>query len=221
MARRETTVLLCLPVLGSVTLAPWSSGCLLVWDATCPDTFAISYRAQATSESGRVAESAEDRKAEKYRGLPASHSFTPVAIETLGALFFFFPSLAPQNTHSNPWVSERAVSAQLQELLRTLVAESTRYSVGVNKFFAFCCCYGVQPLPAKKETLVLFTVALSGSMAPSSIAAVGNLHRQMGYRVPTHNNLRLRLALRGAKRAHARAAHSAENQSRTGSSRNY
>ena len=69
-----------------VTLAPWSSGCLLVWDATCPDTFAISYRAQATSESGRVAECAEDRKAEKYRGLPASHSFTPVAIETLGAI---------------------------------------------------------------------------------------------------------------------------------------
>ena len=69
-----------------VTLAPWSSGCLLVWDATCPDTFAISYRAQATSEAGRVAESAEDRKAEKYRGLPASHSFTPVAIETLGAI---------------------------------------------------------------------------------------------------------------------------------------
>ena len=69
-----------------VTLAPWSSGCLLVWDATCPDTFAISYRAQVTSESGRVAESAEDRKAEKYRGLPASHSFTPVAIETLGVI---------------------------------------------------------------------------------------------------------------------------------------
>ena len=69
-----------------VTLAPWSSGCLLIWDATCPDTFAISYRAQATSEAGRVAESAEDRKAEKYRGLPASHSFTPVAIETLGAI---------------------------------------------------------------------------------------------------------------------------------------
>ena len=65
-----------------VTLAPWSSGCLLVWDATYPDTFAISHRAQATSEAGRVAESAEDRK----RGLPASHSFTPVAIETLGAI---------------------------------------------------------------------------------------------------------------------------------------
>ena len=33
-----------------------------------------------------MAESAEDRKAEKYRGLPASHSFTPVNIETLGAI---------------------------------------------------------------------------------------------------------------------------------------
>ena len=52
----------------------------------CPDTIAISYRAQATSEAGRVAESVEDRKAEKYRGLQASHSFTPVAIETLGAI---------------------------------------------------------------------------------------------------------------------------------------
>ena len=31
-----------------VTLAPWKSGRLLVWDATCPDTFAPSYRAHAT-----------------------------------------------------------------------------------------------------------------------------------------------------------------------------
>ena len=29
---------------------------------------------------------AEDRKAEKYQGLPASHSFTPIAIETMGAI---------------------------------------------------------------------------------------------------------------------------------------
>ena len=69
-----------------MTLAPWKSGRLLVWDVTCPDTFAISYRAHATLEAGKVAECAEDGKAEKYRGLPASHSFTPVAIETLGAI---------------------------------------------------------------------------------------------------------------------------------------
>lgn len=48
-------------------------------------------------------------------------------------------------------------------------------------------------------------------MAPSSIqvylAAVGSLHRQLGYRSPTHNNPRLKLVLQGAKRAHARATH--------------
>ena len=35
-----------------VTLTPWKSGRLLVWDATCPDTFAPSYRAHATVEPG-------------------------------------------------------------------------------------------------------------------------------------------------------------------------
>ena len=69
-----------------VTLAPWKSGQLLVWDATCPDTLAPSYRAHATQEAGKVAERAEERKVEKYRCLPASHLFCPVAIETLGAV---------------------------------------------------------------------------------------------------------------------------------------
>ena len=69
-----------------VTQTPWKSGGLLVWDATCPDAFAASYRAQATLEAGKVAESAEDRKAAKYSSLPSSHIFTPVAIETLGAM---------------------------------------------------------------------------------------------------------------------------------------
>ena len=67
-------------------LAPWVSGRLLVWDATCPDTFAPSYCAHATLHPGKVTEQAEDRKEEKYRGLPASYLFAPVAIETLGAV---------------------------------------------------------------------------------------------------------------------------------------
>ena len=50
-----------------VALAPWQSGRLLVWDATCLDTFATSYRALATGGAGMVAENTEDRKAEKYR----------------------------------------------------------------------------------------------------------------------------------------------------------
>ena len=66
--------------------APWKSGRLLVVDATCPDTFAASYRAQAILEAGKVVESAEDRKAAKYNSLLTSHIFTPAAIETLGAV---------------------------------------------------------------------------------------------------------------------------------------
>ena len=34
---------------GGMSLLPWESGRPLVWDATCPDTFAVSYRGQATS----------------------------------------------------------------------------------------------------------------------------------------------------------------------------
>ena len=30
-----------------VTLAPWKCGCLLVWDATCPDTFAAEQLVQS------------------------------------------------------------------------------------------------------------------------------------------------------------------------------
>ena len=69
-----------------VTLAPWKCGQLLVWDATCPDTFAPSYRTHATSEPGRVAALAEDRKVDKYRDLPRSHLFCPLSIETMGAM---------------------------------------------------------------------------------------------------------------------------------------
>ena len=69
-----------------VTLAPWKCGQLLVWDATCPDTFAPSYRTHATSEPGRVAALAEDRKVDNYRDLPRSHLFCPLSIETMGAM---------------------------------------------------------------------------------------------------------------------------------------
>ena len=72
--------------LDGVTLAPWKSGCLLVWDATCPDTLALSYRAHATEEPGKVAAAAEERKSGKYQSLPPGYMLSPIAIETLGAI---------------------------------------------------------------------------------------------------------------------------------------
>ena len=66
-----------------VTLVPWKSGRLLVWDATCLDTFAPSHLPSTTREAGAVAAQAEQSK-QKYAALNQCHIFTPVAIETAG-----------------------------------------------------------------------------------------------------------------------------------------
>ncbi len=65
-----------------MTLVPWKSGRPLVWNATCPDTFATSYMGQATAKAGDVAARAEERKLEKYQYLAPHHLLQPVAIET-------------------------------------------------------------------------------------------------------------------------------------------
>ena len=69
-----------------MTRIPWKNGKALVWDATCPDTLAQSYRHQATSRAGAVADLAEEKKIDKYTSLGSEYSFTPVAIETFGAM---------------------------------------------------------------------------------------------------------------------------------------
>ncbi len=70
-----------------MTLVPWSSsGHPLVWDATCPDTFASSYESRATLEAGGVASLAEERKSAKYAHLSPQFIIQPVAIETSGAI---------------------------------------------------------------------------------------------------------------------------------------
>ena len=63
---------------------PWKSGRVLVWDATCPDTFAPSHLQLAVREAGAVADQAERKKKDKYAELAATHHFVPVAIETMG-----------------------------------------------------------------------------------------------------------------------------------------
>ena len=75
-----------------VCLAPMARGLMgyhlsvgrpLVWDATCPDTYAQSHRLHSTITTGRVA---EKKKAEKYAHLAPAHHFQPVAIETSDAI---------------------------------------------------------------------------------------------------------------------------------------
>ena len=68
-----------------MTLVPWKCGQLFVWDATCPDSFAPSYRQLATLAAGKVAAAAEQMKPEICTPWPGI-SFIPVAIETTGAL---------------------------------------------------------------------------------------------------------------------------------------
>lgn len=77
-----------------VTITPWESGKSLIWDVTCPDTFAASHEAAATRVAGAVAEEAEERKKQKYNELTRTHHVIPLAIETAGvfgpdALNFF------------------------------------------------------------------------------------------------------------------------------------
>ena len=41
---------------------PWKSGRVLVWDATCADTFTPSHLQLAATEAGAVADQAEEGK---------------------------------------------------------------------------------------------------------------------------------------------------------------
>ena len=52
-----------------VTITSWQAGRTLVWDVTCPDTYAVSHVVLATREVGAVATSAEVKKSNKYEEL--------------------------------------------------------------------------------------------------------------------------------------------------------
>ena len=64
--RREPPGLLCSDGKqpNGVSVVPWWSGKFLVWDATCANTFALSYRSLAVHAAGAVAARAESPKEE-------------------------------------------------------------------------------------------------------------------------------------------------------------
>ena len=57
----------------------------LVWDVTCPDTFAPSYLHLSSKGAGKAAEKAEKEKIHKYQELSNKFIVMPVAVETMGA----------------------------------------------------------------------------------------------------------------------------------------
>ena len=65
---------------------------VLVWDATCSDTFAPSFLARATSQA------ADERKKSKYACLDQCHLFAPVSVETFLA--------QTHRSFCRSWVSE-------------------------------------------------------------------------------------------------------------------
>jgi hypothetical protein len=69
-----------------VTLVPWQAGRTAVWDVTVIDTLATSYLPSTSITPGSAAEIAAARKVDKYVNLSATHTFVPIALETLGPI---------------------------------------------------------------------------------------------------------------------------------------
>ena len=69
-----------------MSIVPWNSRKLLVWDITCAATFAPSYTSIASSKPAAVAAQVEERKCSKYSHLSSNHIFTRLSIETSGSL---------------------------------------------------------------------------------------------------------------------------------------
>ena len=83
---------------------------------------------------------------------------------------------------------------------------STRktYGAGIRKFLKFCDQHHACPLPAQKETVAYFEVAMTQELTPSTtrvyLSAVTVMHRIAGFSDPTRHNYLLKLVLKGAKR---------------------
>ena len=71
--------------LTAALLIPWHSGKAMAWEVTVVNTLAESYLRLSASPGG-TAEHAAARKSAKYLSLPPSHTFQPLALETLGPI---------------------------------------------------------------------------------------------------------------------------------------
>jgi hypothetical protein len=69
-----------------LTQIPWQAGRCMTWDVTVTDTLAQSYLGTTSTVAGGAAEGAASRKELKYQVLERTHTFIPLAFETLGPI---------------------------------------------------------------------------------------------------------------------------------------
>jgi hypothetical protein len=69
-----------------LTQIPWQAGRCMTWDVTVTDTLAQSYLDTTSTVAGGAAEGAASRKEIKYQALANTHTFIPLAFETLGPI---------------------------------------------------------------------------------------------------------------------------------------
>ena len=62
----------------------------MTWDVTITDTLAQSYLATTSMIVGGTAEGAASRKELKYQALASTHTFIPLAFESLGSKGIYF-----------------------------------------------------------------------------------------------------------------------------------
>ena len=68
-----------------MTMVPWARGRCMAWDVTVPDTLAPSHVQATTVSAGVAASSSKALKSAKYANLATTHTFIPLAFETLGS----------------------------------------------------------------------------------------------------------------------------------------
>lgn len=87
-----------------LSLVPWETGKLLLWEATVICPLANSYMAAAAQEAGSAAEEAATRKSAKYVDMEPSYIFQPIAFESLGSI----------NEYGRTFLSKRGHKISLQ-----------------------------------------------------------------------------------------------------------
>jgi hypothetical protein len=101
----------------------------MTWDVTVTDTLAESYLLATSSTAGAAAEGAADRKELKYQSLSDTHTFIPLAFETLG----------PINSKGSVFINQlgRRLSTCTGDMRETAFLFQ-RLSLTIQRFNAVC-----------------------------------------------------------------------------------